>query len=194
MNDNRKHVLFGHIAQLAGLVHWIYVDVVRVDVPSSNHTKTLSRHASETDKLPISHSNNAMKASGWTSSIAIGSFFSGSVPLNMASKTGEAIDRINLWADSSCWFISEPTRKWQSAHFPVFSKCLPRARICSHDICQSICESIMEQCGIYCVNYLRCGDAALHCVLVFLVQQMTMTPSVLYKNINKTKVYAGECV
>lgn len=48
------------------------------------------------------HSISEMKASGCTSKIGIGSFFSGNVPLNIASNTGEAIASINLCPDNNC--------------------------------------------------------------------------------------------
>lgn len=124
----------------------------------------------------LSYSNNAMNASGCTSNIWMGSFFSGSVPLNMASKTGDAMAKTSLCPATSCWLFSDPTRKWQSAHLPVFNKYSPRRRISLQDVCQSIDESIVftnkqfiEQIFqvVLLFNWMLCFVSTIHLILFF---------------------------
>lgn len=113
------------------LITWIIVDIVAFGESFNMYT----------------HSKRALKASGCTSKMGIGSFLSAMPPKNIASKTGDAIAKTSLWPLTTTWCGSVPTRNVQSDHCPDWRRCAPLCFISVHPNCQSLgAPAIWNKC------------------------------------------------
>lgn len=114
------------------------------------------------NKNRCTHSNKALKASGWTSKIGIGSFLSAIPPKNIASNTGDAMARISLCPGTTTWFGSEPTRNVQSDHCPDWRRWDPRCFISVQPSCQSLGAPAMVLYSLTARSPVRKGITSSH--------------------------------